>query len=138
VTVYVDSSVVLRLVLGEASSLAASGTLDAGVTSALLEVECLRTLDRLRLMRPDQAEALGEARAALYEVVKALSVVEITRTVLERASHPLPMPLGTLDAIHLSTALLYRELEGQALAFATHDGRLGLAARSLGFEVIGA
>lgn len=44
---------------------------------------------------------------------------------------------ATLDAIHLATALLLRE-ELAELDFATHDARLALAARSMGFAVVGA
>ncbi len=136
-TVYVDSSVILRLVLGEPSPLVATGSLDDGVTSALLEVECLRTLDRVRLQEPARADHLSFSRAAVYQVVRALTVVDISRAVLERASLPLPVPLGTLDAIHLASALLFREQEGVELAFATHDARLALAARAMGFVVMG-
>jgi predicted nucleic acid-binding protein len=137
-TIYLDSSVVLRIVLGEASPLLADGHLDDGVTSALLEVECLRTLDRLRLVQPDRAPELSKARAAIYSIVRALTVVELNQAILERASHPLPLPLGTLDAIHLASALLYREHEGVELSIATHDTQFALAARAIGFEVMGA
>jgi prevent-host-death family protein len=44
---------------------------------------------------------------------------------------------GTLDAIHLATALLWRERSDADLLMATHDATLGLAARAVGFRVIG-
>jgi hypothetical protein len=50
----------------------------------------------------------------------------------------MPTVLGTLDAIHLATALLWRENTGSDLVMATHDGSLALAARAAGFRVIGA
>jgi hypothetical protein len=43
--------------------------------------------------------------------------------------------VGTLDAIHLSSALLARE-DVPDLRFATHDRGLEIAARSLGFDVL--
>ena len=135
--VYVDSSVILRLALGETSPLVTGGSLDDGVTSALLGLECLRTLDRLRLARPDRALELSKTRASIYGIMRSLAVIEVTHAVLERASHPLPVPLGTLDAIHLASALLYREQEDVELAVATHDAQLALAAAALGFEVMG-
>jgi hypothetical protein len=46
-------------------------------------------------------------------------------------------PLGSLDAIHLATAELWRETRGQEIVFATHDRALGLGARASGFKVIG-
>jgi hypothetical protein len=49
----------------------------------------------------------------------------------------MPLPLGTLDALHLSTAILWREVRGKELVMATHDRGLGEAARAFGFAVIG-
>jgi len=48
----------------------------------------------------------------------------------------MPVPIGTLDAIHLATALLWRERAG-TLEMATHDAALGAAARAFGFHVRG-
>jgi hypothetical protein len=45
--------------------------------------------------------------------------------------------LGTLDALHLATALLWREKEGKDLVMAAHDTALGLAARASGLRVFG-
>jgi hypothetical protein len=47
------------------------------------------------------------------------------------------MPLGTLDALHLATALIWRDRIGPLAAVATHDAALGVAARAFGFEVRG-
>jgi hypothetical protein len=57
--------------------------------------------------------------------------------VLARAAHPLPTELGTLDAIHLATALLWREQRGDDIVMATHDGALATAARACGLVVLG-
>lgn len=46
-------------------------------------------------------------------------------------------PLGILDAIHLATAELWREVTGTELFVATHDQALGLACRASEFRVIG-
>ena len=64
-------------------------------------------------------------------------MVEPTAAVLRRAAQPLPTPLGTPDAIHLSTALLWREVRGEELVMATHDQMLAIAARASGLPVIG-
>ena len=47
------------------------------------------------------------------------------------------MPLGTLDALHLSSAPVWRDRAQQELVMATHDQDLALAARSFGLEVRG-
>ena len=49
----------------------------------------------------------------------------------------MPTELGTLDAIHLATALLWKEMSHVNLVMATHDGPLGLAAQAHGLTVVG-
>jgi predicted nucleic acid-binding protein len=134
---YLDSSVVLRVLLGQPDSLAEWNEVEKGVASALVEVECLRTLDRLRLLGTISDDDLAERRAAVFGLVRAMEVVEVTRSVLARASQPLATVLGTLDAMHLATALLWREQFDVELVLATHDAALGRAARASGFPVIG-
>lgn len=134
---YIESSVVLRLVLGQPGTLREWRALDGGVASALVEVECLRTLDRLRLAEGLRETELARRRETVYRILETLEIVEPTRPVLSRAAQPLPVALGTLDAIHLATALAWREATETVLAFATHDARLGTAARALGLQAIG-
>ena len=49
----------------------------------------------------------------------------------------MPMPPGTLGAIHLATSLIRRDRMGSLPTLATHDNALGLAARAFGFDVRG-
>ena len=49
----------------------------------------------------------------------------------------MPMLLGTLDAIHLATALIWRDRLGPLPQLVTHDATLGAAARGFGFDVRG-
>ena len=135
---YLDASVVLRLILGEPEPLAEWGQVEAAVASALTEVECLRTLDRLMRLGSLTALELAERRTAVYRLLEAVEVVDVARSVLRRAAEPFPTPLGTLDAIHLTTALTWRDARSISPAMATHDQALAMAARSVGLEVIGA
>jgi predicted nucleic acid-binding protein len=137
VIAYVDSSVVLRLVLGQPGALAEWRSVEEGVTSALTEVECLRTLDRRRITEAIPDQTLAERRESIYELLATLTVVEIGRAVLDRAAQPLPTNLGTLDAIHLATAQVWRENTGTALTMATHDASLATAARAIGMPTVG-
>jgi len=137
VIAYIDSSVVLRVVLGQPGALREWRAIESGIASALVEVECLRTLDRLRTLEAIAEPDIARRREAIYRVIEAVTVIEPTRPVLARASQPFPVALGTLDAIHLATALLWRERSGTELTLATHDSTLGLAARSVGLRVIG-
>src|SRR5207248_11702863 len=45
--------------------------------------------------------------------------------------------LGTLDALHLATALRLREIGGIEMTFLTHDDEFSVAARSMNFPVEG-
>ena len=60
-----------------------------------------------------------------------------SRPILVRASEPFPTPLGTLDTMHLATALVWRDRTQQDLIMATHDGGLAIAARAYGIDVLG-
>jgi len=138
VIAYVDSSVLLRLAFGEPQRLKEWPEIRYGVTSALAEVETLRTLDRLRVRTSMDERQLAQRRETVFRLLEELEMVEITRAILTRASQPLPTALGTLDAIHMASAMLWRERSSDdGLVMATHDGALGLAARACGFEVLG-
>ena len=134
---YVDSSVVLRVVLGQPGRLAEWKSIVTGVASGLVEVECLRTLDRLRVAGNLSSDDVAVRREAVFHILEGLELVELTRAVLHRAAQPMPAPLGTLDAIHLATAEMWREAKGKELLVATHDQALALAARASGFRVAG-
>jgi predicted nucleic acid-binding protein len=137
VIAYLDSSVLLRKVLGQPGVLKAWGTIRTGVASALTETECLRTLDRLRPRAGLTDRELARRREAVFRLLESIELVEVTAPVLARAAQPLPTELGTLDAIHLSTALLWREQTRSDLVMATHDGALATAARACGLAVVG-
>jgi predicted nucleic acid-binding protein len=133
---YVDASVLLRIVFGEQGRLD-SWAKAAPTSSELLRVECLRVVDRTKVNQLLTEEQVAQIRAHVLDAVNRFRLVPVTAEILERAGDPFPTSLGTLDAIHLSTALHLRE-DVPDLKFATHDQELALAARSVGFEVVGA
>jgi len=137
VIVYLDSSVLLRFVMDQQDKLSEWSQILAGVTSELTEVECLRTLDRLRMQGSVSDAALSASREAIFRFVRSIEVVEISRLVLQRACWPLPTTLGTLDAIHLNTAMLWQESAKTELVMATHDRAMARAARATGLAVVG-
>ena len=136
-TVYLDSSVVLRRVLGQAGALAEWRRLRRSVSSRLTEVECFRTLDRLRLDRTIDEMTLARLREATHRILDSTEIVEITRGVLSRAAQPSPTSLGTLDAIHMASVQMWSERKREAIVVATHDVALATAARASGFRVAG-
>ena len=134
---YVDTSVLLRVALGQADALPEWRQVDRGVTSALTRVEGLRTLDRLRLRARLADAEVARRRAIILQLLDSLELVEVDSLVLDRAAQPQPTELGTLDAIHLATALLWRETVHAELVMASHDVALATAAQAHGFRVVG-
>ena len=135
---YVDASVLLRVVMRQPNSLREWGQIERGVSSALIVTESLRTLDRLRLRAQLSDAEIAIRRGAVLAVIASLELIEIDETVLDRAAQPMPTELGTLDAIHLASALLWREAIGRDLAMATHDRALALGAQAHGLRILGA
>ena len=135
---YLDTSALLRLVLGEPGGLEELLSAKTLVSSELLAVESWRTIDRLRLQGNLTPEEAASRRATVTEWLEAVDLVLLRRPVLVRASEPFPTPLGTLDALHLATALIWQDRTSQALVMATHDHDLALAARSFGIAALGA
>ncbi|MCA1560706.1 MAG: PIN domain-containing protein [Acidobacteria bacterium] len=134
---YVDASVLLRVALGQPDALPEWSQIQQGVSSALVTTESLRTLDRLRL-RIKLADAdVASRRATILKLIASLELVEIDSVVLERAAQPMPTELGTLDAIHLATALLWKEMTREHLVMATHDDALALGAQAHGLPAVG-
>lgn len=136
-TIYVDTSALLRLVLREPGALTELRSSDELVASELVAVESYRTLDRFRLNGSLSIDEAAERGAAVGEWLEAMDLVLLRPVVLGRAGDPLPVPLGTLDALHLATALVWRDRSGQPLVIATHDAMLAGAARAFKFEVVG-
>jgi len=137
VIAYLDTSALLRLVLRESGALEEVRAWDGLVSSELLAVESLRTIDRLRLQGDLSVEEAASRRDTVREWLEAVDLVLLQRPILARASEPFPTPLGTLDALHLATALVWQDRMRQAVVMATHDRDLALAARSFGLDVRG-
>ena len=137
-TAYVDASVLLRVALGQANALREWRQVEHGVSSALITTESLRTLDRLRLRAKLADREVSRRRSTILALIESLDLVDVDGVVLNRAAQPMPTELGTLDAIHLATALLWKEMTGISLVMATHDAALALAAEAHGLAVVGA
>lgn len=140
--VYVDASVVLRVVLDEPHSLSEWDALEDPVTSVLAEVEALRTIDRAtrkathRRRKPLTDDQANAARVRLHEVFEMFGRIELEPAMLAQAGR-LSGPLGTLDALHLATALTWQDRAGIPATMATHDPELASAAARHGLRVIG-
>jgi predicted nucleic acid-binding protein len=131
--VYVDASVIVAATLDQPGALRGVRWASA-VSSELIVAELLRTLDRLRLTASTPDAELAQLREEAERNLASLDLVPINRAVLRRAGGAFPMPVKTLDAIHLATALLWEEHAGE-IVFLTHDRQLANAARACGLTV---
>lgn len=134
---YIDTSALLRIVLREPGALDDLRSCDALVSSELIAIESARTIDRLRHQGSLPAEEAANRLRIVNDWLEGIDLVLLRPPVLGRAGEPMPIPLGTLDALHLATALIWRDRVGPLSTLATHDAALGLAARAFGFEVLG-
>ncbi len=133
--VYVDSSVVLRHLFGQRGVLDWSDW-DLAYSSEILGLEARRAIDRLRLESALDDHGVADAHQELSRIELHLGQVPLTRPVLRRAALPMPTVVKSLDAIHLTSALMLQEAKGLPLTFATHDAQQATAARALGFAVL--
>lgn len=134
---YIDTSVVLASLLGQKSDFDSWNKIEYAFSSRLLLVECHRVLDRYRLSGEIGDKDLAEIKLNLRAFIRGVTLISISEAILERAAEPFSTVVGTLDAIHLSTALLWidqnkkRGKEGQFL-FLTYDEQLKIAAQASG------
>jgi predicted nucleic acid-binding protein len=137
VRVYVDTSVTLRVLFREPDPLPDWGKWTEAYASSIWHTEALRTLDRLRLMAAIDDKLVVERRADIELIHSVLQIIPLSDRTLSRAGESFPTVVGTLDAIHLATALHIRDTVGLD-TFLTHDVQLATAAAASGLTVRGA
>ena len=120
--IYLDTSVALAHLLVEDRAPNEALFRETLVSSRLLEYEAWNRLHARGLGRSH-----GDALAALLQRV---AFVELLPPVLARALEPFPVPVRTLDALHLAT-LAYLHAHEQSIELATFDARMIAAASAL-------
>ncbi len=106
-------------------------------SSELLEIECNRVLDRYRLQGFLNDDSLGESKKKLKSLIESIGLIEITEKIKKRAKESFPTIIGTLDAIHLSSALLWAQELGKPLILLTRDREMKLCSEAMGIDVLG-
>lgn len=132
---YVDTSVVLWRVFRHPRHFPDLAMLHGLVVSELVEVEVRRSLERYGvrgIITPTEASQHLDLALMMLSMCKQ---VAINRRILRRAASSFGMPLGTLDAIHLATALAWMEDNDEDLTILTHDNEMAKAARWCGLAV---
>jgi uncharacterized protein len=125
-TVYVDTSALGRVLLDEPDKPAIQRDLakfGQHVASRLLRVELRRVGLRRELL--DRADAL----------IRDVSLIPIDEGILDATETLAPPTVGTLDAIHLATAVRLSK-EGRLDALMTYDKQLADGAREHDLEVL--
>ena len=120
--IYLDSSVALAYLLAEDHLPAKELWHRQLVSSRLLEYE---VWNRIHARRLDQSH--GDTVRAL---IGRVALLELSTPVLARALDPFPIPVRTLDALHLASMEFLR-LRQQRVELASYDERLIAAARAL-------
>jgi predicted nucleic acid-binding protein len=138
VNLYVDASVILRVIVGAPDALHDWKTWGSPTSSVLLQLECLRTLDRYQTSGEFKRAEIPRCYAALHDAMIRTELLKLDNDLLERAGGPFGLPLKTLDAIHLVTAIAWRERINEEVTILTHDKPLAAVAREYDFPIIGA
>ncbi len=123
VLTYIDSSVALAHLFAEPRQPRPDIWDRRLASSRLLEYELLT---RIHLRRPALAGS-----ASLRALLAGTALIDLSTPVLARALEPWPIPLRTLDALHLATADYLRG-QGEEVELASYDNRLLAAAEALG------
>ena len=137
-SVYAESSAVLAWLLGErpgGRAERALGAADLVVTSDLTLIECDRVLGRAAALGERSHAEIARRRATLGAASEHWVVLAIDGEVVARSRQAFPRePVRSLDAIHLSTALVARNLVTE-LRILSLDERIRDNAAALGFDI---
>ena len=125
--IYLDTSVALAHLLAEDRSPPDTLWQEQLIASRLLEYELWNRINARGLSRSH-----GEGARLL---IGQVALIELAPPVLARALEPFPIPLHTLDALHIASAEFLRE-RGLTVALASYDDRMLAAARALRIPLV--
>lgn len=133
--VYLDSTFVIRRLLGVGATPAFWGKWEKAYASSLLRTECYRAANLLRL--EGKLDDAGRARLGMWieTLCDSITQVSVTDGVIRRAAETFPVAVGTLQAIHLATMLELESVHGVKCALASDDEGLVRGAKALGIAL---
>lgn len=124
--IYLDSSVVLAHLFEEPRAPGTAFWQAPLTASKLLEYE---VWNRIHFYR-----RTGSHGQRTRELLAGVDLIDLADAVLDRALSPFPVPIRTLDALHLATAD-YLRAGGEHIELASYDSQLIAAAQALGFAI---
>jgi uncharacterized protein len=124
--IYLDTSVALAHLFAEDRYPPEDVWQEPLTASRLLEYEVWNRVNarRLEISHGD----------AVRELLNGIAYVELAPPILARALQPFPVPVRTLDALHLAT-LDFLHGRNQSIELASYDARLVDAAQALGLPI---
>ena len=131
--VYLDSSFVIRQLLGVRPECPFWGKWEKAYASTLMRTECFRAANLLRLNGKIDDAQRARLGTWIEKVVSTVTQVPVTDAILHRAAETFPTAVGTLQGIHLATLLELQAVHGITCSLATDDSQLLQAATALGF-----
>ena len=131
--VYLDSSFVIRQLLGVRPACPFWGAWEKAYASTLMRTECFRAANLLRLSGKIDDAQRARLGAWIEKVAATVTMVPVTDAILRRAAETFPVAVGTLQGIHLATLLELQAVHGVTCSLATDDAQLLQAATALGF-----
>jgi PIN domain len=124
--IYLDTSVALAHLLTEDRTPPDALWQQPLVSSRLLEYEMWNRI---------HARGLSHSHAQeVRALIGRVALIELAPGVLARALEPFPVPVRTLDGLHLAAMEFLRDRR-QSLELASYDDRLVAAARALGIPI---
>lgn len=123
--IYLDSSVVLADVFLEKRTPPEALWREELVSSQLLEYEIWNRI---------HARGLTRGHDAVRALFTRINLLELDAARLGRALEPFPIPVRTLDSLHLATIEFLRR-QGTEIELASFDRRMTAAARALGIAL---
>jgi predicted nucleic acid-binding protein len=109
---------------------------DLVVSSTLTLIECDRVLIRAVVTGQLKEAEAASRRGTLARAAAHWTLLDLVPEIADRARRPFPRePLRTLDAIHLATLIVARDLVPETRILSL-DRPIRECARDLGFEVL--
>ncbi|UCH92441.1 MAG: type II toxin-antitoxin system VapC family toxin [Candidatus Aminicenantes bacterium] len=140
--IYIDSSFLLSIIFEEESS-EVSGKIwkdyDYRVSSLLLESECLVTLRRFYRGNKNNLESnwLSLKEKKLYDLLEEVNIRIFDENIAEYIKLKEDLSAcRALDAIHLATALEFKDNCGAEIKICTYDRNMIKTAKKLNFSVL--
>jgi len=135
--IYIDSSALLRFLLQHSNFINLVEYKNDFVSSELLRLECQRALIRYRLNQEVEDEGLLQLTEQFNDLLSRISLLKVNSEILDTASQNWGVNLGSLNSIHLASALFIKKEKKSVVQIFTHDKALYTAARLSNLEVTG-